>query len=728
MKIEDLSNEEIINFSKNEIGVSQLSSDELLKLTFKNIDQISKLQKTLEENQINQRKIKNLLSSLQTVSDQLSEALDAPVAAQIVASNLQNAVQCALSCIFIHSSSLQSLSLNAVAGPDAGSFPNGFRIKSTKGIIGRAVRIGKSWLSEIASDPHALDEIFGSDKYQSVLLTPLYQNGFLEGIILLADPRPEIFSDAEMLFVETAGNFLTNSWERQRTKTSLTDLILLSSSLSTKFDFTDLLKSIAEISNIVLKSQFSVVIFENDGKFFVESSGAAPNLFRSIFRNLNSFFQSMRYNFEVLRFRDVRKDQRTQFFNLDRYELKSLLLSPMFFENETKGLILAFGRKRSVSFTDNDSFLAGLLASQASAAIQNCLHNIDNQTKIQSAQVLEQLTLNLSMSNNISEATGYFIQYTCNYAKAQAGGMRLIIKENQNISQIINSYSEQTLEHPNDLIDLSIQKRMPVTNYLSNNRLQICYPILIYRRLEGAIWFQIELNHENQPYINNELQLIIEQASLTLERTISRIDSEKDLKDKLNANIQLQDNIDHLLIAIISQLDKRNQEAPGHTQRVTDIAVKIGSKINLSEEELRVLRLSSLLHDIGKLGIKEEILQKSGSLSEQEWAGLKTHPELGKNLIKDISYLSNVSEIIYSHHERWDGSGYPLGLSGIEIPKLARIFAIADVYDALASDKPYRPRYSPSEARQFINEQSGTLFDPELVDAFNTLFYDPSIE
>ncbi|MEN6480666.1 MAG: HD domain-containing phosphohydrolase, partial [Anaerolineaceae bacterium] len=151
-------------------------------------------------------------------------------------------------------------------------------------------------------------------------------------------------------------------------------------------------------------------------------------------------------------------------------------------------------------------------------------------------------------------------------------------------------------------------------------------------------------------------------------------------------------------------------------------------KINLSEEELRVLRLSSLLHDIGKLGIKEEILQKSGALSEQEWAGLKTHPELGKNLIKDISYLNNVSEIIYSHHERWDGSGYPLGLSGIEIPKLARIFAIADVYDALASDKPYRPRYSPSEARQFINEQSGILFDPELVDAFNTLFYDPSIE
>jgi len=124
------------------------------------------------------------------------------------------------------------------------------------------------------------------------------------------------------------------------------------------------------------------------------------------------------------------------------------------------------------------------------------------------------------------------------------------------------------------------------------------------------------------------------------------------------------------------------------------------------------------LHDIGKMGVPDAILLKPGELNDEEWAIMKTHPKLARDLIAPVDYLRPAIDIPYCHHEKWNGSGYPRGLAGIDIPLEARLFAVADVYDALTSDRPYRKAWPKKKALEYIREQSGSHFDPEMLEVF----------
>jgi PAS domain S-box-containing protein len=165
-------------------------------------------------------------------------------------------------------------------------------------------------------------------------------------------------------------------------------------------------------------------------------------------------------------------------------------------------------------------------------------------------------------------------------------------------------------------------------------------------------------------------------------------------------------------------LDLRDRETEGHSQRVTEMTIRLGQIIGLSEEELVHVRRGALLHDIGKMGIPDSILHKPGPLTDEEWVIMKLHPLNSYKLLSPIAYLLPALDIPYCHHEKWDGSGYPRGLKGDEIPLAARIFAIADVWDALTSDRPYRPAWSEEKALEYIRSNSGSHFDPKVVEVF----------
>ncbi|MGD8352108.1 MAG: PAS domain S-box protein, partial [Nitrospirota bacterium] len=165
-------------------------------------------------------------------------------------------------------------------------------------------------------------------------------------------------------------------------------------------------------------------------------------------------------------------------------------------------------------------------------------------------------------------------------------------------------------------------------------------------------------------------------------------------------------------------LDYRDQETEGHSKRVTDITVKIALRMGMSEEDLVHIRRGALLHDIGKLGVPDSILFKPGKLDEAEWKRMKRHPEMAHELLAPIPYLKRALTIPYCHHERWDGSGYPRGLKGEEIPLEARIFAVVDVWDALLSDRPYRPAWEPGRVSEYLSSVSGKELDPEVVGIF----------
>jgi HD-GYP domain-containing protein (c-di-GMP phosphodiesterase class II) len=154
----------------------------------------------------------------------------------------------------------------------------------------------------------------------------------------------------------------------------------------------------------------------------------------------------------------------------------------------------------------------------------------------------------------------------------------------------------------------------------------------------------------------------------------------------------------------------------------------LGEEIGLSGQQLKALERGALIHDIGKIGIKDEILHKPGKLNDDEWKAMRIHPDIGARIIEGIPFLQDTLPVIRYHHERWDGSGYPVGLKEDEIPVQARIFAIADVFDALTSKRTYRKKSSAEEAIEYIKEQSGILFDPLIVEALTRLPYQDLIE
>jgi putative nucleotidyltransferase with HDIG domain len=165
-------------------------------------------------------------------------------------------------------------------------------------------------------------------------------------------------------------------------------------------------------------------------------------------------------------------------------------------------------------------------------------------------------------------------------------------------------------------------------------------------------------------------------------------------------------------------LDLRDKETEGHTQRVAEMAVKLARASGFSEAELVQVRWGALLHDIGKMGVLDGILHKPGPLTDEEWVAMKKHPTFAYEMLSPIRYLRQALDIPHYHHEKWDGSGYPHGLKGVQIPLVARIFAVVDVWDALTSDRPYRIAWTKEKVSEHIRASCGTHFDPQVVDMF----------
>ena len=191
-----------------------------------------------------------------------------------------------------------------------------------------------------------------------------------------------------------------------------------------------------------------------------------------------------------------------------------------------------------------------------------------------------------------------------------------------------------------------------------------------------------------------------------------------DITKQKRAQLDLIDAYETTLEGWSRAMDLRDKETEGHTQRVTNMTVTIAKKLNIPEDEIVHIRRGALLHDMGKLGVPDHILFKPGKLDEEEWKIMRKHPQYAYDMLYPIEYLRSALDIPYSHHEKWDGSGYPQGLKGEEIPLAARIFSVVDVWDALSSDRPYREGWPKEKVIAYILENSGSHFDPQVVDVF----------
>ena len=191
---------------------------------------------------------------------------------------------------------------------------------------------------------------------------------------------------------------------------------------------------------------------------------------------------------------------------------------------------------------------------------------------------------------------------------------------------------------------------------------------------------------------------------------------------------ELRNNYDLTLDAWAKVLEYRDQETEGHSRRLVELSTQLARALNCSEEEIVYLRRGALMHDIGKLAIPDDILLKPGALDDDERKVMEQHPIYAKQMLSQISFLQSSIDVVYSHHERWDGNGYPDGLKGEQIPLAARIFAVVDQWDALRSDRPYRKAWPIEKALAYLRDNTGSLYDPSIVDVFLTLISDKARE
>ncbi|MDO9122109.1 MAG: HD domain-containing phosphohydrolase, partial [Anaerolineaceae bacterium] len=260
-------------------------------------------------------------------------------------------------------------------------------------------------------------------------------------------------------------------------------------------------------------------------------------------------------------------------------------------------------------------------------------------------------------------------------------------------------------------INSSVTFSPSLTDILNNEKFvkYIATPMVIKGQIKGVL----EIYHKSELNPTREwisfLEALAQQAAIALDNSQNFLELQKSQSVLLQA-------YDDTLMGWANFLDLRDKETEGHTVRVLERTMRAAQRLGVREEDMEHLRRGVLLHDIGKVGVPDHILNKPGSLTDEEWIIMKKHPEYAYQMLAPIGFLKQALDVPYCHHEKWDGTGYPRNLKGKEIPFTARIFTVFDVFDAITSERIYNKARSKEEAIAYIRDNAGIIFDPDIVD------------
>ena len=688
-------------------------------------DQISVLAHQLK----NEKKRNAQLTLLMELSQQLENQLDQPVAAQLAVNSLERALSCSLASLYIHEPDRKEFMLLAAAGQQINLIPSGYRQSTSEGVIGRAVRQRKTQVvNDIRTDAEYIP--FEHEQNLSAVVIPLIFNGHVNGAIVLNSEKINAFSSIDIGLAEAVAAELTRAWERSSYHQRLMNLVQAGSQLSAMVEPATTTQEVASIAREILQARFTFVQIQlGQERNFVESasSGEAPRLLESLEESSNSesLIQLAFHAVQPFRVRDIRKYSPTSHLDIDNAGFRSMLAIPIRWHRMSIGTILAFGKQNEVFFNENDQSLAELLSIQAAGAFESTWLQQELRASLRTTSLLYRLSNQIIQTENLEDAASDIAQTAHKLAKSTTTGIVLLNLDGTIATEVeINSMGiRNSSEHPMEIIKDVMNSGQLIYLSRGQSMMRACLPIQTPIRKYGALWMDIpEDQGHKHPAHPNDLQALVNQTAIALERSLLLVESRRQAIEIKAAYDTLESTYDQTLAALMSALDARDRETEGHSMRVSHLAAKLGETLNFSHEQLKVLERGSLLHDIGKIGISDTILHKPGPLSEEEWKIMRLHPDIGARIVEGIPFLQDTIPLIRHHQERWNGTGYPGGLSGEEIPILARMFAIVDAFDALTSKRPYRQKTMTSpEALEYLREQTGILFDPKIIDIFEKL-------
>lgn len=664
------------------------------------------------------------LIQLNELSQQLEAELDPPVAAQLAVNTLEKAMTSSIVALLTPENGGQEYVVLASAGKMTSIIPPGYRQDANHGLIGRTHRLKKTQMvhdTELDTDFIPLEK----ETTLSMINVPILQHGHIKGILSIRSEKKYNFSGLDAAIAEGVASELMRAWERSSYRQRLTELIQAGISLTTLLDPQAAVQEVAVIARKTLEARFVfVTLLDQQGNFSRTAfAGEAPKLLNALSVNpLDEAIMHAALNAtKPFRVRDLRKYSNARKMDIDHPNLRSVLAIPIRLHRLSIGAILAFGKQEGVFFSENDESLADLMSSQAAASIESSWLYQELRNTLNITSMLYQLSVDVIQTEELSLAAELIAQVAHKVTNSTETGIVLMTREGLIEAEVeIDVKGLHTNpQHPMDTIDQAIQTGQSIIVSQENGSL-VCYPLLTRGRTYGALWMNIP-ESRGQNFAN--LQTLANQAAIALERSILLSESRQQAKQLEAAYAELEITYDQTLTSLMSALDARDRETEGHSTRVSRLTCLLAEEIGLNGHQLKAIERGALLHDIGKIGISDTVLHKPGKLTDEEWKTMRIHPDIGARIVEGIPFLQDSLAVIRYHHERWDGSGYPIGLKEEAIPIQARIFAVADVFDALTSRRSYRTKSSAEEAIQYIKEQSGILFDPLIVEALTRLPY-----
>ncbi len=651
-----------------------------------------------------------------------------------------DALSCAASSLMLYNSDNEELVMHAFAGLpeelDTLVIPNG------KGYHGWVATQRRPLLIQEIHRDRTIQKCNFLDQFpHATLIVPLLasDNRFIGTLSIFHTNESDAISDSDQDLLNTIGRNLTSHFENERLfNDSKRKLDYLSTLYKVGYSVSKTL-NISKLFDTILQQVQEVMDVENcslmayDPLNAVLTLDAAIGLPKDMVGQIQTKLGEgiagwVAQNRKPVLLKDVSKDIRfaNHHGRLD-YKTRSVLSVPIMHNSELLGVLNVNNKRSGDAFFEDDQNLLLGISGQISQAIANASLHEKTDMQVAELSLIQELGKAINSSLDLDSVLNYFIDMTTRITNSDRATLMLYDDTTRELYvEVSRGFDDPEV----------LEVRLKIGEGVAGRAAQLQRPIKIDNTGKCADYKELpnlkrksDLTLISAPLVNKDNLVGVINCERLLSKKGPFTPENLDLLETLGSqasiaieNARLYHNLLNVYLETIRSLaaaiDAKDSYTHGHSRRVTDLSVGIALEMGLARSAVDTIRHASLLHDVGKIGISEQILLKPGRLTDDEFETIKSHPHIGAGILNSIEFLKNVCEIIKHHHERYDGKGYPEGLTGEEIPLGSRIICVADSFDAITSCRPYRKPLTFDEATAEIKRCANSQFDPNVVAAF----------
>ncbi|KAF1079522.1 MAG: hypothetical protein GQF41_4080 [Candidatus Rifleibacterium amylolyticum] len=731
---------------ENLIGVVAVDSSELNAFSKDDVLSLNTLASMVTKVLENARLLANSNQKLKELSRvfSISESLSARTLDRAGYCNtlkeVCEALDCSAASLMLYNSDKEELVMHAFAGLpeelDALTIPNG------KGYHGWVATQQRPLLIQDIQRDNTIQKCNFLDHFaRAALVVPLMasDNRFIGTLSIYHTDESDPISDSDQDLLNTIGRIITSHFENERLfNDSKRKLDYLSTLYKVGYSVSKTL-NISKLFDTILQQVQEVMNVENCSLMAYDpltetlTLDAAIGLPRDMVGQIQvkvgeGIAGWVAQNRKPVLLKDVSKDIRfaNHHGRLD-YKTRSVLSVPIMHDSSLLGVLNVNNKRSGEAFFEDDQNLLLGISGQISQAIANASLHEKTDMQVAELSLIQELGKAVNSSLDLDSVLNYFIDMTTRITDSDRATLMLY----DDAAQELYVEVSRGFDDP-EVLDV----RLKLGEGVAGRAAQLKRPIKIENTGKSADYKELpnlkrktDLTLISAPLINKDNLVGVINCERVLSKKGPFTPENLDLLETLGSqasiaieNARLYHNLLNVYLETIRSLaaaiDAKDSYTHGHSRRVTDLSVGIALEMGLARSEVDTIRHASLLHDVGKIGISEQILLKPGRLTDDEFETIKSHPHIGAGILNSIEFLKNVCEIIKHHHERFDGRGYPSGLTGSEIPLGSRIICVADSFDAITSCRPYRKPLTFAEATEEVKRCAGSQFDPGVVEAF----------